>query len=296
MKKAICFLLPIVIITSLYAQTNPQIELIRQIQTELNQQKGFFAFAYKNIQTGETILWNEHETFHAASTMKTPVMIEVFKQAAGGKISLNDSVLIKNEFKSIVDGSPYSLNSSDDSQQDLYKQIGNKLPLSALVYQMIIMSSNLATNLIMEMVDGKNITQTMRDLGAKDIMVLRGVEDNKAFAQGLNNTTTAYDLMLIFEKMATAQMINKKACADMINILLGQTHNTLIPALLPKQVNVAHKTGTITGVHHDSGIIFLPDGRKYVLVILSKNLVDDTAATASMARVSRMIYDYFAGN
>ena len=266
--------------------------LLNKIKAALADQKGFFAMAFKNELTGETILWNEHENFHAASTMKTPVMIEVFRQAAAGKFSLSDPVPVKNEFKSIVDSSIYQLDPKDDSQQDLYKLAGTKLPLSELVYQMIIMSSNLATNIIMEMVDGKKVTETMRSLGANDIRVLRGVEDNKAFAKGLNNTTTAYDLMIIFDKIAKYEAVDQKASEEMIRILLDQQHNTLIPALLPKEVKVAHKTGSITGVRHDSGIVFLPDGKKYVLVILSKNLADDEAATKAMARVSAMIYQY----
>jgi beta-lactamase class A len=288
------FLWIFTITTSAYSQTTtqPGMELLEKIKTELAQHKGMFALAFTDLQTKEQIVWNGAEKFHAASTMKTPVMIEVFKQVAAGKFSLSDSVLVKNEFKSIVDSSLYKLDAGDDSQQELYKLVGTKLPLSELVYQMIILSSNLATNIIMEMVDGKKVTQTMRDLGAKDIMVLRGVEDSKAFAKGLNNSTTAYDLMLIFQQMAEGKIINQKACDDMIKILLDQKHNTVIPALLPKDVKVAHKTGTITGVHHDSGIVFLPDGRKYVLVILSKNLENAEAATVAMAKVSEMIYQY----
>jgi beta-lactamase class A len=288
------FLLIFTITTSVYSQTTskPGMELLQKIQAELAQHKGMFALAFTDLQTKEQIVWNGSETFHAASTMKTPVMIEVFKQVAAGKFSLSDSVLVKNEFKSIVDSSLYKLDAGDDSQQELYKLVGSKLPLSELVYQMIILSSNLATNIIMEMVDGKKVTQTMRDMGAKDIMVLRGVEDSKAFAKGLNNSTTAYDLMLIFQQMAEGKIINQKACDDMIRILLDQKHNTMIPALLPKEVKVAHKTGSITGVHHDSGIVFLPDGRKYVLVILSKNLENADTATVSMAKVSEMIYQY----
>ncbi|MDB5211639.1 MAG: serine hydrolase [Sediminibacterium sp.] len=293
MKYFLCCLLSLITMTS-YSQTNTPagMQLLENIKTELGKQKGIFALAFTNLQTKEQIVWNGGETFHAASTMKTPVMIEVFKQVAAGKFSLTDNITVKNEFKSIVDSSVFNLNPADDSQQELYRQVGTKLPLSELVYQMIIMSSNLATNIIMEMVDGKNVTQTMRDLGAKDILVLRGVEDQKAFDKGLINTTTAYDLMLIFNQMAEGKIINKKASDDMIKILLDQKHNTLIPALLPKEVKVAHKTGTITGVHHDSGIIFLPDGRKYTLVILSKKLEDEPVATAAMARVSEMIYQY----
>ncbi len=295
--KFIFFCLLSLVTTNSFSQTNTPagMQLLEKIKTELGKQKGFFALAFTNLQTKEQIVWNGSETFHAASTMKTPVMIEVFKQAAERKFSLTDKITVKNEFKSIVDSSIFHLNPADDSQQELYKQEGSPLSLSELVYQMIIMSSNLATNLIMEMVDAKNVTQTMRTLGAKDILVLRGVEDQKAFDKGLINTTTAYDLMLIFNQMAEGKIINKKACDEMIRILLDQTHNTLIPAFLPKEVKVAHKTGTITGVHHDSGIIFLPDGRKYTLVILSKNLEDDTAATVAMAHVSEMIYQYVAG-
>ncbi len=266
--------------------------VLEQVKEELGRQKGLFAVAFKNLSTGETILWNEHDSYHAASTMKTPVMIEVYKQAAEGKLSLNDSVLIRNEFLSIVDSSLYQLSPADDSETDLYKMEGKKVPLSELVYRMIIRSSNLATNIIIGLVDGKKVTQTLRQLGAKDMMVLRGVEDSKAYQRGLNNTVTAFDLMQVYEKMARNEIISASACRAMINTLLDQQFGTIIPALLPKDVKVAHKTGSITGVHHDSGIIFLPDGRKYVLVILSKNLEDDKSATSAMARVSEIFYRY----
>ncbi|MDH4089155.1 MAG: class A beta-lactamase-related serine hydrolase [Cyclobacteriaceae bacterium] len=263
-----------------------------QIAHELSQQTGIFAVAFKDLTTNEQVLIREHEIFHAASTMKTPVMIEVFKQAAAGKFALSDSILIKNDFRSIVDGSPYSLNARDDSDRTLYEQVGTKRLLSELVYDMIIVSSNLATNIIIELVDANEVTQTMRDLGAKDIMVLRGVEDLRAFEKGLANTTTAYDLMLMFEKMAKGEVVGTEACQAMIGILLDQRFNTILPARLPGDVKVAHKTGSIVGVHHDSGIVFLPDGRKYVLVILSKNLEDEVAATNAMANVSELIYKY----
>lgn len=274
---------------NIYAQSRDG--LLQRIQQELAKQKGFFAIACKDLQNGDTLFWNAHESFHAASTMKTPVMIEVYRQAAEGRFSLQDSVLIKNEFSSIVDGSPFTLNAGDDSEQELYKRVGQKELLYKLVSEMIINSSNLATNLVIEKVTAASVMKTMRTVGANEIQVLRGVEDGKAFAKGLNNTVTANDLLLLFEKIARGELVNREACTDMIRILLDQRHNTLIPAQLPEGVKVAHKTGSITGVHHDSGIIFLPDGRKFVLVILSKGLENAEMATAAMARVARMIYD-----
>ena len=266
--------------------------LKNDIEKQLSAQKGIYAVAFKNLATGEALMINEQVVFHAASTMKTPVLIEVYRQSSEKKFSLSDSLLIKNEFKSIVDGISYSLDSADDSEKELYKRVGEKKTISELVYDMIIVSSNLATNIIMELVDAKKVTQTLRELGAKDIQVLRGVEDGKAFAKGLNNTTTAYDLLLLFEKMAKGEIISAHASEAMINILLEQRFNEIIPAGLPPGVKVADKTGSITGVFHDSGLIFLPDGKKYVLVLLSKNVEDEKPAIKAMAAVSTMIYNY----
>jgi len=267
-------------------------QLKQRVIDTLAAQKGFFAVAFKDLSTGRELLINEHENFHAASTMKTPVMIEVYKQAAKKKFSLKDSLTVNNEFKSIVDGSPFSLDSADDSEFELYKQVGQKKTVYDLMYQMIIASSNFATNMMIELVGAKNVTASMRGLGAKDIHVLRGVEDQKAYDKGLINTVTAYDLMLIFEQIAKGKVVNRKACSEMINILLDQKFNDIIPAKLPPTVKVAHKTGWITGLHHDSGIVFLPDGRKYILVLLSKKLEDEKAAVNAMASVSEMIYKY----
>ena len=157
---------------------------------------------------------------------------------------------------------------------------------------MITVSSNFATNILIEKVTAKNILATMRLMGAKDIQVLRGVEDSKAFQAGKNNTTTAYDLMLLFEHLAKKTAVSEKASDEMMQILFQQQFNDMLPALLPKDVRVAHKTGSITGVQHDSGIIVLPDGRKYVLVVLSKNLSSAKEGIATIAEISKLIYEY----
>ena len=259
--------------------------------------EGEFALAYLNLKdTSDYLLINEGERFHAASTMKVPVMIELFKQSAQGLYSINDSVLIKNEFKSIVDESLYSLDTADDSEKELYAILGEKRSIYDLNYDMIIWSSNLATNLLIEFADAKKVTQSMRDLGAADIEVLRGVEDIKAFEQGLSNSTTAKDLMVIFQAIASDNAGSPEDCAEMIKILKDQKFNEIIPALLPEDVEVAHKTGVITSLHHDAGIVYLPDGNAYVLVLLSKNLGDFDEGTNLMAEVSRMVYDYFTEN
>ncbi len=269
-----------------------QEKLKEEILVALNQTPGTFAVAFKNLTSGEELLINEHELFHAASTMKTPVMVEVYKQAAAGKFSLEDSIIIINEFKSIIDSSLYSLSATDDSDTLIYQQMGERRTLYSLMYDMIIMSSNLATNLVIEQVGAAATTATMRSIGANNIQVLRGVEDGKAYRAGLNNVTTAYDLLLLFEKIGKKEMVSEEACTAMIDILLEQKFNEIIPAKLPKDVKVAHKTGSISGVRHDSGIVMLPEGKKYVLILLSKELENPDEGIEAMAQVSKLIYDY----
>ncbi|TJY68109.1 DUF3471 domain-containing protein [Sphingobacterium alkalisoli] len=257
------------------------------------QPEGRFAYAFMDLQTGEQLLFNAQEMFHAASTMKTPVMVEAFKQAAEGKFSLSDSITVYNNFKSIVDKSKFSLPVNTDSEGDLYARLGKKMTRHDLIFRMITASSNLATNIIIDQVGAKNVMKTMKSIGADDIRVLRGVEDSKAFQKGLNNQVTAYDLMLIFERIAKGNLINKTASEGMIKILKAQKFNSIIPAQLPDDVEVAHKTGSIEGICHDSGIVYLPGGRSYVLVLLSGKL-KDADARKTLADVSRQFYNYFS--
>jgi len=253
---------------------------------------GYFAVAFKPVGAASSLLINERVMFHAASTMKTPVMIEVFRQAQEGRFSLDDSISVRNEFKSVVDGSLYELDPKDDSDDSMYKRIGGKASIRNLIHQMITVSSNLATNVLIGLVGAEKVTGTMRELGAHDIEVLRGVEDGKAFERGMNNRTNAYDLLLILEAIAEGRAVDPSSSEAMVDVLLAQQFGDVIPALLPPNVRVAHKTGNITGVEHDSGIVYLPDGRSYVLVLLSKDLKNVKEGKQALARVSKRIYDF----
>ncbi len=286
-----CFMMSL----SLFSQPSVQaiVHLKKAIEAEIALTKGNFAVVFHSVSKPELGLTvHEKEIFHAASTMKTPVMIEVFNQVEEGKFKLSDSILVQNSFKSIVDGSPYQLNILDDSADGMYERIGEKMTVWQLVYEMITVSSNLATNILIEKVGASNVMNTMHKLGAKDIRVLRGVEDQKAFDKGWNNVVTAFDLALIFEKLARGQVVSREASNEMIQILKEQKFNSIIPALLPKEVQVAHKTGEITGVRHDTGIVYLPSGEKYVLVLLSKNLENQKAGEETMAKISKMVYQF----
>lgn len=283
-------------LTLISCQKKPiEIPSLREnVLAQLDSIQGDVAVAYINLDDpSDTLMIHASEEFHAASTMKVPVMIELYKQQEEGKLDLSDSIVLVNEFKSIVDGSPYSMDIGDDSDDVIYSKIGTTVSLNDLTYSMITVSSNLATNVLIELVGAKNVTATMRTLGADKIEVLRGVEDQKAYDLGLSNSTTANDLMMIMKAITENKAGTSSDCEEMISILKDQQFNEIIPFYLPKDVSVAHKTGSITGVHHDAGIVYLPDGRSYVLVLLSKNLEDFDKGTNQLAKVSKLIYDHF---
>ncbi len=286
-------LISVFLFSRVRAQPHTISELRRSIQTTLDTIEGDFAVAVRTLDdTGETLLMNEHQMFHAASTMKTPVMIELYRQAEEGRFDLDDSIRVENEFRSIVDGSTYSLTPEDDSYEELYDHLGEKRSIRTLIREMITASSNLATNILIEKVGAERTTQTMRRYGADSIQVRRGVEDMKAYNRGLNNETSAHDLMVIFERIARGEAVSEQASREMVEILKGQEYNDMIPARLPDSVEVAHKTGWISGLHHDSGIVFVPDGPTYVIVLLSQNLEDEDAGVKAFARISRMVFDF----
>lgn len=258
---------------------------------------GTMAVAYINLQIPtDTLFINADEMFHAASTMKTPVLIEAYKQVEAGGMSINDSIMVHNTFTSIADESEFSVERERDSGKEMHDKIGQMMPIREILYDMTINSGNLSTNIIIDRLGADNVNQTMRELGAAKIEVLRGVEDMKAFEAGLSNRTSARDLAVIFEHLANGTAVSEEASNDMIDILLDQRFTEMIPAGLPEDVRVAHKTGWITGVVHDSGIVFLPDGRKYVLVILSKDLSVNEKGTEAGARISKIVYDWFSRN
>jgi beta-lactamase class A len=233
------------------------------------------------------ILRNEHVTMHAASTMKVPVMFGIFEAVTRGELRLDQPVRVKNDFVSIFDGSHYALEAREDSDPQLYEMIGRELPLEELVRRMIDRSSNLATNIVIEFIGAPRIMELMKSIGANDIRVLRGVEDDKAYHAGMNNTTTAFDLMLIFRALGEGTVISREASDKMIAILLAQEHNDGIPAGLPPGTRVAHKTGWITEITHDAGIVFRPDGSKYVLVVLTRGFKKEKEAKRVQARIAR---------
>jgi len=271
----------------------PNIETLKnQLEREIQSTEGEVGLAFKDLETGQSLFINAKEMMHAASTMKVAVMIEVFKQAEQGKFSLSDKLLVKNEFSSLADSSSFSLEAKDDSDQEIYRFIGEKMPIREMVSRMITISSNLATNLLIELVDAKNVMANLKELGIHRMQVLRGVEDGKAYRKGLNNTTDAYNMMLVMEAIAKGEAGSTEACEEMVEILSQQKFRNKIPAGLPEGLKIANKTGSITRIDHDAAIVF-PDGRKpYLLVVLTRGISDHKKAEELITKLSQFVYQY----
>jgi beta-lactamase class A len=251
---------------------------------------------FHDLGSGDTLLVGANMRFHAASTMKVPVMIQLFRDRDAGKLTLDDSVPITNDFRSILDGSPYQLDKADDSDSSLYDLVGQKRTIRQLVELMETVSSNLATNLLIALVDAKRANATAHSLGADSILVLRGVEDGKAYRAGMNNTTTARDLGMLLAALAQYRAASPAACREMLDILGRQHFTEGIPAGLPAGTRVEHKTGWIGGVvYHDAGIV-RPAGRApYVLVVLTGGVKDDSVAYALVRDISHQVYSAVRG-
>lgn len=247
------------------------------------------AVAYRSLDGTSELLIDPDKTFHAASTMKVPVMIELFRQVEAGTLKLDDPLPIRNEFRSIVDGSPYKLSEGDDSDLEVYANVGKTMTLGRLNELMITVSSNFATNLLIEKLGAGTIRATVTKLGADGMKVLRGVEDSRAFEKGMNNATTARALLVLFEKIGQSKAVGAAADKEMLEVLKRQKFNDGIPAGLPKGTPVAHKTGSITRIHHDAGIILGP--KPYVLVILVRGIQDQKVSGPLMAAISKAVWD-----
>ena len=274
---------------ALLIQTSPTTPLESQLRKIIASSGAEIAVAYRTLDGKSELFVDGDKPFHAASTMKVPVMIELFRQARNRQLSLDDTLPIRNEFRSIVDGSPYQLSEGDDSDTLVYAAVGKNMPLRQLCDLMITVSSNFAANLLIEKLGVESIRRTVTALGAEGMQVLRGVEDQKAFDKGMNNTTTARGLVVLLERIAKGTAVDASADAEMVGILKRQKFNDAIPAGLPAGTAVAHKTGSITRINHDAAIVFA--ARPYVLVLLVRGMEDQKKSAALMAELSRIVYE-----
>jgi beta-lactamase class A len=251
------------------------------------------AVAFHDFETGVEYFLNADQAFHPASTFKVHVMMEVFRQANEGLLAPQDRIPIVNSFTSIADGSKYSLDVNDDAETTLYPRIGETETIGELTRLMIVRSSNLATNILLEKIGTNHVNDFIQALGIEGVTVRRGVEDNATFRRGMNNSATARGLTQTMNLIARKKVVSEAASSQMIEIMLAQEFNKSIPALLPNYVKVAHKTGWTNDFYHDTGIIYPENRKPYMLSIMTRGFAEDKEDEAHdcIANISKLIYE-----
>src|SRR5712692_3615896 len=191
--------------------------------------------AFYDAQT--TIQWayNGDQYFHAASTMKLAVLLGVFRQIERGELTIDAPVHVRNRFTSIVNQEPFMLDLESDADPDVYGHLGKTLTVRELAYWMITKSSNLATNLLVDVIGIGTIQHALDEQDIDGMRILRGVEDQAAFEAGLNNEVTANGLLKILRLIADGKAYSQHACEEMLKIMLDQQFRSGIPAGLPKE-------------------------------------------------------------
>lgn len=238
--------------------------------------------------------FNGDRVFHAASTIKVAILLAVMKAVDDGRFRLSDPLLVRNRFLSVVDNSPYRLTADSDGYPQLYKLIGRTAPISALAESMIIWSSNLATNLLLDFVGVQTAASYLERAGVAGVHLRRGVEDSRAHEQGLNNETTANGMVQLFGVLRS-DFLTKPSRGEVILILLGQKFTSMIPVGLPSHATVAHKTGEISTVCHDAGIVYLPERAPYIVAILTEVDPNKNGRRETVGKISQAAYEAVTG-
>jgi beta-lactamase class A len=253
-----------------------------------------FAIALHDYETGFRLAIDANRRFHAASTIKVVILLAIAKGIDEGRIHPSDTLHIRNRFRSAIDGTPFRIDAESDGYPQLHRLIGRTAKLSDLTEWMIVSSSNLATNLLLDYLTVEETQRILRDAGVTGVDLRRGVDDTKAHEQKFNNETTAAGLLELFATLR-GDFLSKAGRDLAINILLQQRFNSMIPAPLPSHASVAHKTGEISTACHDAGIVYLPERDPYILVVLTEVAPETNGRREAIAKISEVVFQTLTG-
>ena len=253
-----------------------------------------YAVAVHDYETGFRLSINSDRRFHAASTIKVAILLAIGKAIDDGRIRPNDTLHVRNRFRSAIDRTPFRIDAETDGYPQLHKLVGRTAKISDLTEWMIVSSSNLATNLLLDYLTVEEAQKVLRYAGVSGVELRRGVDDAKAHEQNFNNETTADGLLQLFAVLR-GDFLSKASREMAINILLQQRFNSMIPAPLPSHASVAHKTGEISTACHDAGIVYLPEREPYIIVVLTEVLAESNGRRETVAKISEKVFQTLTG-
>jgi beta-lactamase class A len=255
-------------------------DLERSVRRHLSGCNGSAGVVIKDLSTGWTIEINKNTAFPSASLVKIPLMAAAFLADETGRIDLGSTVRLENKFKTGGSGSLKNL------------PAGKVFSLGELVEIMVAESDNTAANMLIDMLGFEYLNPAFRQLGMTRTDIKRKMMDFSGRRQGVENFTTAADLSLLLENIYRNKLLNRKVSQRCLDILKGQKIRDRIPARLPANTTIAHKTGLEQGVCHDAGIVFTPQGNFLICALIKHN--DKTARSAKkvISRVALDVYTY----
>ena len=253
-----------------------------------------YAVALLDYEDGFRWAINADRAFHAASTIKVASLLAVAKAFDEGRIRPDDTLHIRNRFLSAIDGAPFRVDAEEDGYPQLHRLVGRTAKISDLAEWMIVSSSNLATNLLLDYVTVEYARRVLLEAGVSGVNLRRGVDDTRAHDNNFNNETTAQGLLKLFATLR-GDFLSKTRRDFVINTLLQQRFNSMIPALLPPHASVAHKTGEISTACHDAGIVYLPEREPYILIVLTEVTADTNGRREAIAKISEAVFRCLTG-
>jgi len=253
------------------------------------------AVAVHDLETGREFRYHSDRWFHAASTIKLAVLLGAFASIHRGKLLPQSRLHVRNRFRSAYDGSAFRVLSERDADSEVQAAIGTTMRLSELARNMIIRSSNLATNLLLDLLGIEFLQHVLEEYSLSGIDLRRGVEDELAFEHNINNCVTADGLVQLLRLMAEERAFTPELSRAMVEILHEQEFRSGIPAGLPAHARVAHKTGEISTIAHDAGIVYLPKRKPYVVAILTEWEPETSGRSPTIAAASYMIHEHLMG-
>ncbi|HET7397940.1 MAG TPA: serine hydrolase [Intrasporangium sp.] len=232
----------------------------------------------------------------AASTMKLPLVVAAMRRAARGELQLSAPVHVHNEFRSVADGSTYSLDPAKDQDPGTWGALGGTRTVLQLADHALAQSGNLAANLLLDVVGLPEVSRVLQTVGCSPATAIaRGIDDATAREAGITNTVTAADLGLIMAAIGRRDTAlgGPMVCAPVEAMLARQVHRNMIPAGLPGSVPSANKTGWVPGVAHDVCLVRPVYRPPFVLSVCTTTGLDDAAGAALVASVAREVWRVF---
>lgn len=253
------------------------------------------AVAVDDLADGRTLRLNEARWFHAASTIKVGVLVALYDAIETGTLPRDARVHVRNQFTSLGDDRYFRVSLGRDAGEAVHGYIGRTMRIRDLARHMIVTSSNLATNVLVELLGADAIRDCMERHGMEGIDFRRGVEDERAWSEGINNRVTAAGLVRLLRSIGEGEAVSAAASEEMLDVLHEQQFVSGIPAGLPDGARVANKTGEISTVVHDAGVVYLPGRDPYVVVVLTEWAEEGSNGDRRqlIADVSRLVLERF---